>query len=377
MRAAELYSKSLLRKSKKIDSWFVSRYGMNLYRGCAHNCVYCDGRAEGYYVEGEFGVDIGVKVNALELLQRELDPQRRRIPLARGYVFVGGGVGDSYQPAEARYQLTRRVLQLLLTTSFPVHVLTKSALVERDIGLLAEINAKNRAIVSFSFSSADDALSHILEPGAASPSERLRVMAAIKRSGIACGMYLLPVVPCITDAPRLIEDAFVKAQEAGADFAVCGGMTLKDGRQKEHFYGMLRSRFPQHLAQYDRIYIGDRRGEAGVGHCGSLGKLFAGASRRHGIPLRIPPRLYGDLLPENDVVVVMLEQIDYLLRMQGRQSPFGYAGYAISKVNEPLCGMLDRIAEMRGVGEMSAGVIREIIQTRRSLLLERLLYGGG
>jgi DNA repair photolyase len=76
MTVKEIEAKTILRKHKKIDSWFVSRYGMNLYRGCMHNCSYCDGRAEGYYVEGEFGSDVSVKINALEVLRRELDPKK-------------------------------------------------------------------------------------------------------------------------------------------------------------------------------------------------------------------------------------------------------------------------------------------------------------
>ena len=75
----EINAKSILRKHKKIDSWFVSRYGMNLYRECFHNCVYCDGRSEGYYVEGEFGEDVVVKVNAIEVLQRELYPKKKSL----------------------------------------------------------------------------------------------------------------------------------------------------------------------------------------------------------------------------------------------------------------------------------------------------------
>ncbi len=72
---SEIKAKSILRKHKKIDSWFTSHYEMNLYRGCIHNCVYCDGRSEGYYVDGEFGKDVTVKVNAIEVLNRELDPK--------------------------------------------------------------------------------------------------------------------------------------------------------------------------------------------------------------------------------------------------------------------------------------------------------------
>ena len=91
----EIEAKSILRKYKKIESWFLTCYGMNLYRGCQHNCVYCDGRSEKYQVDGEFGEDVVVKINAIEVLRRELDPRRKRTPFKRGYVGVGGGVGDS------------------------------------------------------------------------------------------------------------------------------------------------------------------------------------------------------------------------------------------------------------------------------------------
>ena len=98
MTIREIEAKSILRKHKKIDSWFISHYGMNVYRGCSHNCVYCDGRSEGYYVDGEFGEDVTAKVNAIEVLRRELDPKRKRTPFKRSFIMVGGGVGDSYQP---------------------------------------------------------------------------------------------------------------------------------------------------------------------------------------------------------------------------------------------------------------------------------------
>ena len=95
MTIKEIEAKSILRKYKKVETWFLTCYGMNLYRGCQHNCVYCDGRSEKYRVDGEFGEDVAVKVNAIELLRRELDPKRKRTPFKRGYVGVGGGVGDS------------------------------------------------------------------------------------------------------------------------------------------------------------------------------------------------------------------------------------------------------------------------------------------
>jgi len=121
---SEVEAKSILRRHKKIDSWFISRYGMNLYRGCTHNCVYCDGRSEGYYVDGTFGKDIEVKINAIDILKRELDPKRKRTPFKRSFIMVGGGVSDSYQPIEKKYELTRRALEVVDDYGFPVHMLT-------------------------------------------------------------------------------------------------------------------------------------------------------------------------------------------------------------------------------------------------------------
>ncbi|GAI64688.1 unnamed protein product [marine sediment metagenome] len=176
MTVREIEAKSVLRKYKKIDSWFLSRYGMNLYRGCTHNCIYCDGRAEGYYVDGEFGEDVTVKVNAIEILRREFDPKRKRTPFKQGFVMIGGGVGDSYQPIEKTYQLSRKVLELMGEYNFPIHILTKSTLIKRDIDILKKINRKSKTIVSLSFSSVDDKISAIFEPGVPLPSERLKTL---------------------------------------------------------------------------------------------------------------------------------------------------------------------------------------------------------
>ena len=103
MNIQEIEAKNILRQHKKIDSWFISRYGMKLYRGCIHNCAYCDGHSEGYYINGDFGKDIVVKTNAIHLLERELNPERKRKPFKGGFILVGGGVCDSYGPIEKKY----------------------------------------------------------------------------------------------------------------------------------------------------------------------------------------------------------------------------------------------------------------------------------
>lgn len=373
MIVKEIEAKSILRKQKHIDSWFVSSYGMNLYRGCTHNCVYCDGRAEKYQVEGEFGREVVVKKNAIELLRRELDPTRKRTPFKRGFVMVGGGVCDSYQPAEKTYQLTRQALQLLYEHKFPVHMLTKSTLIERDLDLLIAINAQNRAIISMSFSSVDDDVSAIVEPGVPSPTKRLNTLAKLKQKGFACGMFLMPVIPFITDTPEQIDKTLRKAMEVGLDYVIFGGMTLKDGRQKDYFMQVLEKHYPHLITEYHVIYPGDQWGGAIPRYYQSINQVFHSLASAYHIPKRIPARLYNDILDKNDLVMVILEQMDYLLKQDGKKSPYSYAAHSVSKLKEPLSSMKDRLRELNGVGPVTERIIKEILKTGTSAYYEKFL----
>jgi DNA repair photolyase len=345
---------------------------MNLYRGCAHDCAYCDGRAEGYYVAGEFGCDVGVKIHALDILRREIDPARRRKPLKRAYMLLGGGVGDCYQPLEREYRLSRGALELFLERGWPVHVLTKSTLVERDFDILREINQRARAIVSCSFSTVDDATARIFEPGASPPSERLALLRRAREAGLACGMFLMPVIPCVTDSPESIDRALDAARRAGVDFVIFGGLTLKEGRQYDHFMPILRRRFPEAAHTYSILYRGDRWGAADSDYKGSLNELVGRLAGRRGVSLRMPARLWRDILDQNDRVVTMLEHIDYYLRLWGRSSPYGYAAWSLSRVNEPFADNRFGLRHVKGVGPRVHRTVLEILDTGRSTLLERL-----
>lgn len=374
MNIKEIHAKSILRKHKKVDSWFVSRYGMNLYRGCTHNCVYCDGRAETYYVDGDFGVDVTVKVNAIELLRRELDPKRRRKPLIRGYIMLGGGVGDSYQPAEREYRLSREALQVIQEYGFPVHILTKSTLVQRDVDIITKINEESRAVVSFSMSSADDDVSAIFEPGVPSPSQRFEAISSFKRQGIACGLFLLPVIPYITDTTTMIDNVVSRAKTAGIDFIVFGGMTLKPGRQQEYYLNVLRDHYPELLPEYASTYPGGKYGAAISDYYRAIAQTFNLVASKYKMAKRMPAQLFNDILHENDLVIVILEQLDYLLRLKGAKSPYGYAAYSISKLAEPLSS-LKSLRQIKGVGQTTEKAIREIIRTGSCVQYEKLLRG--
>ena len=373
MTIKEIEAKSILRKHKKIDSWFVCRYGMNLYRGCSHNCVYCDGRAEKYQVEGEFGQEVVVKTNAIDILRRELDPGRKRKPMKRSSVGIGGGVGDSYQPIEKKYQLTRQTLQLIAEFDFPVFVLTKNTLVERNIDILQKINQQTQAMICFSFSSVDDKISAIFEPGVPSPTERLRTIKKFKSLGFACGMYLMPVIPFITDTTEKIEEAISKAKDAGVDFIVFGGMTLKDGRQKEFYFKILSKHYPDLVLQYHNIYKDSQWGHATEDYYESIHRTFYQLIKKNKIPPRIPLKFFNNILDENDLIVVLLEHIDYMLKLMGRTSPFSYAAYSVSQLKVPVSGLRGELQKLKGIGNTTERIILEILDTGKSGYLDKLM----
>jgi len=372
----EIQSKSILRKQKKIDSWFVSRCGMNLYRGCTHNCSYCDGRAEKYRVEGEFGRDIAVKINAIDILRTELDPTRRRKPMKPGYVLVGGGVCDSYQPLEQKYKLTRQALQLIAEHDFPVHMLTKSILIERDVDILSEIREKQGAIISMSFSSVDDAISAHFEPGVPTPSRRLKTLEYFKKRGFPVGMFLMPVLPFITDTPEKIEQTVNAAKNAGVDFVIFGGMTLKAGRQKKYFFNILQGYDASLSDLYERIYLDNVWGQARSEYYQSLNKVFYEIAQVCNMPVRIPPRFWQDIVDENDRIVLILEHLDYLKKMRGEKSHYGSAAWSISQLQEPASSIRDKLEQLGGIGKSTARLVQEIIDTRSSKYYQWMLFGG-
>jgi DNA repair photolyase len=369
----EINAKSIIRKHKKIDSWFLSRYGMNLYRGCVHNCLYCDGRAEKYNVDGEFGEDVVVKLNAIDVLKRELDSKRKRIPLKKGFIMVGGGVGDSYQPVEKKYNLTRKTLEHLYSKDFPVHILTKSTLVERDLDIIKKINKKNKSIISFSFSSTIEEISSIFEPGVPSPKERLETLKTFKAEGIATGMFLMPVIPFVTDKPDILKKTIRDACDANIDFIIFSGMTLKPGRQMDFFYKHLKKNYPDLLTDYKFIYRGNQWGAASKEYYDSLNKTFNLISKNYGIFKRIPQHIYEGFIDETDKVIVILEHIDYLLKLQGKKSPYGFAAYSISKLPEPISNFKNKLRSIRGVGTTTERIILEILDTGSCRYYEKLM----
>ncbi|MBU1427468.1 hypothetical protein KKB07_01250 [bacterium] len=188
-------------------------------------------------------------------------------------------------------------------------------------------------------------------------------------------MFLLPVIPFITDTPELMEETIRKASEVKLDFIIFGGMTLKEGRQKDYFFKTLKNKYPKLIGEYENIYQKNKWGEAAGEYYNSINLTFNSIMKKYKIPPRIPLALYKDILEENDLVVVILEHIDYLLKLKGRTSPYGYAAYSISQLKEPLSSIKRELKRINGVGKVTESIILEILKTRNSSYYKKLLTG--
>jgi DNA repair photolyase len=274
----EIQAKVLLAHVRQPDPWFGLRYNMNLYRGCQHRCIYCDSRSECYRID-HFDDEILVKANAIPLLRGELASKRQR-----GTIGLGS-MNDPYMPLEAETRLTRQALEVIAEFRFPVHIITKSDQVLRDVDLLQRI-ARSYASVSFTVTTADDDLAAKVEPGAPRPSARFAAMRTLARAGVQTGVTMMPILPLIEDTEENIVGIVDEAGAAGATYILPWlGMSLRD-RQRAYYYAQLDRHFPGLRAKYQRTY-GDRY-HCDVRDADHLYRIFETACEDKGILTHIP-----------------------------------------------------------------------------------------
>jgi len=229
-----ILAKTILSKVKE-DRYFGLTYNLNLYRGCQHACIYCDSRSSCYQL-GELS-HIRFKSNALEILEKEIHSKRKKGTI--GF----GSMNDPYMPVEKHYELTRKALGIIARYNFPVHIITKSKLVMRDIDLLKKISDVYAA-VSITITTADDNLAKIIEPNAPLPTERFEALKYLSDNGIYCGITLMPLLPFINDNEKNIVEIVVKAKQCGVKYIIpMLGLTLRDG-SRAYFYKQLDLFFP-------------------------------------------------------------------------------------------------------------------------------------
>ncbi|MBN1487426.1 MAG: radical SAM protein [Anaerolineae bacterium] len=274
----EIQAKVLLSHVKQPDTWFGLKYNMNLYRGCQHRCIYCDSRSECYQIDN-FDKEVLVKANAIPLLRDELS--RKRV---KGTIGLGS-MNDLYMPLEKDVNLTGQALGVIAEFGFPVHIITKSDLVLRDLETLKRIR-ETFATVSFTITTADDALGKKVEPGAPLVSKRFQAIKVLSDNGIQAGITLMPVLPFIEDTEENITAIVEQAAAAGVHYILPAlGMTLRD-RQRAYYYNQLDRLFPSLRQRYQQTY-GDRY-SVDVPNAKQLYALLGELCERYGIAMRIP-----------------------------------------------------------------------------------------
>jgi DNA repair photolyase len=260
----EICVKSILNKHKKRDDWLLDDYSVNPYEGCSFNCIYCYIRGSKY---GEnMARALSVKVNAPELLEKQL---KRRAKEGEYGIIALSSSTEPYMPIEEKLKLTRKLLEIILKYKFPVHVLTKSKLILRDLDLLKEIDKtailpndlkpklKRGVIISFSISTLDDKLAKTLEPGAPTPKERLETMQKCKEEGFLVGVDYIPVLPFLSDSEEQLDEMIKTAKAQGADFVFVGVLTLfgnKPADCKTLYYKFLEKYYPELVPKYKSLF---------------------------------------------------------------------------------------------------------------------------
>ncbi len=214
-------ARSIIARNESPDLPFSQ--SLNPYRGCEHGCVYCYARPTHAYYGLSPGLDfetrLAWKPEAPELLKQELAKRGYRCsPLALGVNT------DAYQPLERRLGLTRRILEVLLACRHPLTLVTKSALIERDLDLLAALAGEKLVQVAFSVTTLEPALARRLEPRAASPARRLQAMRRLAEAGVPVALMCAPVIPGLND--HEIERILEAGRQAGARAAEWGLLRL-------------------------------------------------------------------------------------------------------------------------------------------------------
>ena len=225
---------------------------LNPYTGCVHRCTFCYVRAfeqRADRASGEaYGSSIRIKVNIADVLRAELARRSWR----RDTVAIGTAT-DPYQPAEGRYRLTRRCLEVLAGAANPFSIVTRGPLIVRDVEVLAAASRRARVTVSFSVPTLDEDVWRRTEPNTAPPRQRLRALSTLRAAGIDAGVAVAPVLPGISDGRQQLANVVRAARDAGATHVWASVVNLKPGT-REHFLAHVGEDWPDLAPFYERLY---------------------------------------------------------------------------------------------------------------------------
>jgi DNA repair photolyase len=359
----EYQAKKILNVHKRVDGgWFWSKYSAHPYVGCRSGCEFCYLRGYRYLGRRDpntFDTVIQVKMNAVELLRKELSRQKPDVIVC----------GDWQQPAEDRYRLSRQMLEVVLELGFPLVVIERSPLVLRDLDLLQEINRKIWVGVLFSMSNVDPGLKQAFEPRSPGIKRRLQAMKQIAQAGIVVGASLMPIIPVYGDDESTINDAIRAIKDHGGTFALGSGLTM-DGVQAERVLGSARRLDPSKEGQLRALYGWDKEGEPNYGPSGEYGIRLSGLVRelcaRHGIRDRVPRYIPPGPLASNKRVAELLflkvHELELEQALDRRIWAYRKAAWTVDEWPESIAALYQEkgetgLQELPGIGSRLAGLI--------------------
>jgi DNA repair photolyase len=268
----------------RVKAMMPLSWTINPYRGCRHACVYCFARPTHTYFDLNAGIDfhtqIFVKINAPQVLRQELSrPGWKRAPICLG------SATDPYQPAERRYHLTRKILGVLCEKANPLDIITKSHLILDDLDLLLELNRRTggQVAVNMSLTTLDETKARLIDPGAPSPIKRLDALARLSEAGIKTRLFIMPVLPGITDPPDELEQLVKIAAEIGVSSVSADSLRIARGTE-EYFYEFIEKNFPELRPRYNRLYNNGRRSMISDAYKEALRNKMAELRSKYGFP---------------------------------------------------------------------------------------------
>lgn len=261
--------KSIFNKSKGERSFFLEDYTLNPYLGCSFNCSYC-------YINGsKYAKDTDsffIKSNAVNLVKTQL---KNKLKKGEKALFNIGSASDPYQDIEKDIYLTRDILKNFHRFKFPVHIITKSDLILRDIDILRKIDEEailpndiseelsSKVIISFSFSTIDESIGEIFESSVPSIKRRLNAISKLSSENFIVGVAFMPILPLIADNPQSIKKAIYTFNKHGVDFIIPGGMSLfgeGENSSRERYFNLVKEHFPQHFEETKELFYNRKTG---------------------------------------------------------------------------------------------------------------------
>ncbi|OUE21045.1 Radical SAM superfamily protein [Clavibacter michiganensis] len=293
----EVLAKSALNRVPGESKVMPYGWTINPYRGCTHACVYCFARPTHAYLDLDGGRDfddqIVVKVNVAEVLAREL----AKPTWTHDAVALGTNT-DPYQRAEGRYALMPGIIAALASSGTPLSILTKGTLLRRDLPLLAEASASVPVDLAMSIAVLDDDLQQSVEPGTPTTAARLATVTAIREAGLDCTVFMMPILPMLTDSVEHLDHALTRIRGAGGTRVLYSALYLKPG-VKEWYLEWLERERPELVGRYLDLYA--RGAYAPQAYRTWLRSRMDPLVRRHGLGGgRVDPRT-GGVLSRADV----------------------------------------------------------------------------